>query len=139
MFFSCISSISFENSQSLRESSSVAICLLSNTCRTLKSNKRIHVNQRIIKTSEKSAAERLNWTIRILTSISIINRTSYSQKRTFFNVFSSSRHSRFVTSYFDSNQYCSQTVFITKKMIFARLRIDLKQDSTSFFQTEIYC
>ena len=103
MFFSCTSSISFENSRDLRKSSSAAVCFLSDTCRTSKSNKRIHANQRIIKISEKSTAERLSWAIKVLTSISIINRTSYNQKRTFFNIFNSSWYSRFVTSYFDSN------------------------------------
>ena len=60
MFFLYILSISFEISQNLRESSSVAVYLLSSTCRTLKSNERIHVNQRVIKALEKSAIKRLN-------------------------------------------------------------------------------
>ena len=60
MFFSCTSSILFEDSRDLQENSSAAICFLSSTCRTLKLNKQIHVNQRIIQTSEKSVTERLS-------------------------------------------------------------------------------
>ena len=60
MFFLCTSSILFEDLQDFRESSFVAIYFLLSTCRTLKLNKRIHINQRIIKISKKSAAERLN-------------------------------------------------------------------------------
>ena len=60
MFFLRTSLISFESSRDFRESSSVAVCLLPNTCRILKLNKRIHGNQRVIKISEKSATKRLN-------------------------------------------------------------------------------
>ena len=96
--------MSFEESQNRREKSSTAICFLSNMCLTSKSKSLIHVNQRIIKISEKSATERLNCVIKIFASISMINRILYNQKRIFFNAFRSSRHFRFITSYrnFDS-------------------------------------
>ena len=68
---------------------------------TLKSKSLIYVNQRIIKISERFATKRLNCAIRIFASISRINRILYNQKRTFFNVFRSSRHSRFIASYRD--------------------------------------
>ena len=60
MFCSCISLILFENSRDFRERSSVAIYLLSNMYQRLKLNRRIYVNQRVIKISERSAAKQLN-------------------------------------------------------------------------------
>ena len=101
--FLCTLSISFKSSWNLEESSFVVIYFLSSTCRTLKSNKQIYVNQRIIKILKRSAAKRLSWIIRILTSILIINCTLYNQKRTFFNVLSSSWYSHFRILYLDSN------------------------------------
>ena len=60
MFSLYASSISFENSWDLRESSSAVICFLLNTYRASKLNKQIYVNQRVIKISEKLAIERLH-------------------------------------------------------------------------------
>ena len=73
-----------------------SMCFVEYISNIKKLNKRIHVNQRIFKTSKRSTVKRLNWTIKILTSISIINCTLYRQKRIFFNVFNSSWYSRFI-------------------------------------------
>ena len=72
------------------------MCFLLNTCFTSKLKNLIHVNQRIIKAFEKSATKRLNCVIKVFTSISIMNRTSYNQKRTFFNIFKKLRHFRLI-------------------------------------------
>ena len=57
MFFLSISLILFKSSQDLRKSSSIAVCLLSSTYRISKLERRIYVNQQIIKTLKKLIAE----------------------------------------------------------------------------------
>ena len=89
----------FEEFQNRRERSSTAICFLSSMCLTSKSKSLIYINQRVIKTFERSATKRLSCVIKIFASISMINYISYNQKRIFFNAFRSSRHFRFIASY----------------------------------------
>ena len=89
----------FKEFRNRRKRSSTTICFLSNMYLTSKLKSLIHINQRIIKIFKKFATKRLNCAIKIFTSISMINRILYNQKRIFFNAFRSSRHSRFITSY----------------------------------------
>ena len=90
--------MSFEEFQNHYKKSFAVMCFLLNTCFTSKSKNLIHINQQIIKTFEKFAAKRLNCVIKIFASISMMNRISYNQKRTFFNVFKRSQHSYLIAS-----------------------------------------
>ena len=106
--------MSFEESWNRREKSSTAICFLSDMCLTLKLKNLIHVNQRIIKIFKKFATERLSCAIREFASISMINRILYNQKWIFFNAFRSSRHSRFVASYWNFDSIHSSFLYREK-------------------------
>ena len=97
---SLTSSISFETVRKRRESSSTASCFLSETCRTSKSKRRIHVNHRVTRISDKSTIDWFNWVTKVLTFIFITKWTSYNQNRIFFKAFNNFRHFRFFKSYF---------------------------------------
>ncbi len=66
-----------------RERLSIAVYFILEIYRTSKSNKRIHASHLVIKTLKRSAPDRFNWIIRILTSIFRMKCTLYSYMRTF--------------------------------------------------------
>ena len=95
-------SSSSSESLSLLDRPSGPECFRPATCLTVKSNSLIHDIQRVTIAPGRSTIGRFSWWRNVLTSISIVNLTPYSQTFSFLSARSNARHSRFPLSYFFS-------------------------------------
>ena len=91
------------------------------TCRTSKSNNRIHASHYVTRALGRLVTDRFSYAIRVMVSVLTTKVTLYNQVLNFFNAFSSTRHSLFPTLYQDSAFNHSPLLYLVRCLRFKSL------------------